>query len=71
MRQIKLFKHIEAEIRELETEMNDWMKAIQEKGAKIVSVTGNIAPQTLGSQPSGTNRFSPSDLLMIVEYDEA
>ena len=64
MQMIKIFKSIETELRSLEDEMNTW---IAESGARIISVTGNIAPQTGSAQPVGT--FSASDVLIIVLYE--
>ncbi len=64
MQQIKLFKSIESELRTLEEEMNQW---IARSGARVISVTGNIAPQTGNSQPAGS--FSASDVLIIVLYE--
>lgn len=69
MRQIKLFKHVEAELGELQNQVNAWLKEIQHEGATIVNVHGNIAPQTVGNSNGGANRFSPSDLFVIIEYD--
>ena len=70
MRQIKLFKHIEAELTELENEVNTWLRTAQQKGSKILNVSGNISPQTLGgSAGGGSSRFLPSDILLIVEYE--
>ncbi|MCH8829618.1 MAG: hypothetical protein IID45_08580 [Planctomycetes bacterium] len=70
MRQIKLFKHIEAELTELENEVNTWLRTAQQKGSKILNVSGNISPQTLGSSAGGgSSRFLPSDILLIVEYE--
>lgn len=68
MRQVKFFKHVEAEISDLQGQVNSWMKEVQESGATIISVTGNIAPQTVGNS-SSANRFSPSDLFIIIEYE--
>jgi len=64
MRQVKLFKGIEAEASLLEGEVNAWIK---ENGAQVVRISGNIAPQSVG--PSSKDRFPPSDVLMIVEYE--
>ena len=64
MQLIKLFKSIETELRSLEDEMNSW---IRETGARVISVTGNIAPQTGNAQPVGS--FSASDVLIIVLYE--
>ncbi|MGN6134107.1 MAG: hypothetical protein ACTHOU_06370 [Aureliella sp.] len=64
MQKIKLFKSIESELHSLEDEMNAW---IAESGARIISVTGNIAPQTGNTQQAGM--FSASDVLVIVLYE--
>jgi hypothetical protein len=63
MRQVKIFKSIESELWNMEKEINAWA---QETGAKIVHVTGNIAPQTGSSSSHG---FSSSDILVIVLYE--
>lgn len=65
MRLVKMFKTIESELWSTEKEINAW---VEETGAKIVSVTGNIAPQT-GSGSSQS--FSASDILVIVLYEPA
>jgi len=69
MQQVKLFKHVEAEIGQLEKDINDW---IATSGAKIISITGNIAPQskssTTGAIGSG---FAPSDVLVVIFYETA
>lgn len=70
MQQVKLFKGIEGELAALEDEVNDW---IRQSGAKILSLTGNIAPQT--EKPSDVTggssrgRFPPSDVVLIVMYE--
>ncbi len=67
MRKIKIFKGIESELNPLEEEVNRWLA---ENRAKIVAVTGNIAPQTSsGAGMGGT--FSTSDVLIILVYEEA
>jgi hypothetical protein len=63
MRQVKIFKSIESELWNMEKEINAW---VQETGVKIVSVTGNIAPQTGSSSSHG---FSSSDVLLVVVYE--
>jgi hypothetical protein len=63
MRQVKIFKSIESELWNMEKEINSWA---QETGAQIVSVTGNIAPQTGGASSHG---FASSDVLVIVLYE--
>ena len=69
MRQVKLFKHVEAELHELEKQINEWLVSTQKSGAKIVNISGNISPQTVAGPMSSSTRFSPSDLLVIVEYE--
>ena len=64
MQKIKLFKSIESELRAAEDEMNTW---IETSGARIISVTGNIAPQTGNTQQAGS--FSASDVLIVVLYE--
>jgi hypothetical protein len=68
MQQVKLFKNVETEIAELETDVNNW---IRESGVRVVSIQGNIAPQTVSDTKVGvTGRFSPSDVLIMVTYEK-
>ena len=64
MRKVKLFKGLDEDLPSLEQEINGW---VEQTEAQIVSVTGNIAPQT----PSDTQRMglSPSDVLLVVVYE--
>lgn len=67
MQQVKLFKSIEAEITDLEKDVNQW---IRESGVKVISIEGNIAPQTPArSGATSPGRFSPSDIMLIVLYE--
>ena len=69
MQQVKLFKSVEVEISELETEINNW---IRENGIRVVSIQGNIAPQTISDpKAESARRFAPSDVLMVVTYETA
>ena len=52
MRQVKVFKGVETELWNLEEEINKW---VEESGATIVQITGNIAPQTPSSNAAGRN----------------
>ena len=65
MRQIKLFKNVETEIRSLEKDVNDW---IRESRANVVRISGNIAPQSEQADGSGY-KLPPSDVLVLIEYD--
>jgi len=63
---------VESEIAALEAEVNAW---IRQSRARIVSISGNIAPQS--NLPDGkggvTGRtlYPPSDVVLIVLYEPA
>ena len=69
MHQIKIFKGIENDCAGLEKQINAWL---EQSGAKVISITGNIAPQSpppdenMGAVASSP--WAPSDLLVIVHY---
>jgi len=68
VQQVKIFKSLESDITQLENEVNTW---IRESGAKIVAITGNIAPQTVSGDRTdalGKGAFAPSDVIIIVVY---
>ncbi len=68
MQQVKIFKSIESELDQLETEMNRWLVRLHKKGGKVVNIFGNIAAQA--SSGSGfSSSFSASDVLVIVMYE--
>lgn len=64
MRKVKIFKGVESELHPLEDEINQWL---EDNNATLVSVTGNIAPQTPGGTTMGT--FAASDVLIVVVYE--
>ena len=70
MQQVKLFKGLESDVTTLEAEVNAW---IRQSRAKVISVTGNIAPQSekpgAASGGLGKSPFSPSDVVLIVLYE--
>ena len=72
MQQVKIFSGLEGATEEMSSEINTW---IRESGAKIVQITGNIAPQsnaTAGSTGTlgvGSAR-APSDVMIFVLYEE-
>ena len=72
MQQVKMFKVIESEVPELEGRINAWLK---KTGAKVVSITGNIAPQSTqtGDRQSSlsSSPFAASDILVIILYELA
>ena len=71
MQQVKIFKNVENNLGELEQDVNTW---ISQSGARVISVTGNIAPQSDPSGASGglsNSAFPPSDVVIIVLYEPA
>lgn len=68
MQKVKLFKSIESELGNLEKEINDWIK---DAGVRVISVTGNIAPQTGSSSGSPLGSFSASDVLVVIMYEDS
>lgn len=70
MQQVKLFKGLESDVAALEGEVNAW---IRQSGARVISITGNIAPQSqkaaAASGGLGKSPFSPSDVILIVLYE--
>lgn len=73
MHQIKLFKSIETNIPNLETQMNEWLA---QSGAQVLHIFGNIAPQTgLVDQTSPgyitKSPHGPSDVLVAIVYEKA
>jgi hypothetical protein len=78
MQQVKLFHDTEENIHNLEKEINTWLS---KSGAQVVSIQGNIAPQTVMGHGETTKiafaqegtgrRFAPSDLFVLVLYTDA
>ena len=62
-RRVKFFKTLQNDLLGLENHINEWA---QRTGAEIVSVTGNIAPQ---SPAHDGEKFSSSDVLVVVLYE--
>lgn len=71
VQQVKIFIGVESDSSGMETEINGWLKDNADK--KIVSIRGNIAPQTLAkassSLSSSGRSFSPSDLFIMIVYE--
>ena len=65
MRQVKLFKGIEVEIKSLEQEVNSW---IEENQVNVVSIDGMMSPQAHST--AGQDRMSGSDVLVVVVYEK-
>ncbi|MEE2989901.1 MAG: hypothetical protein VX715_04765 [Planctomycetota bacterium] len=68
MQQVKIFKSIESEIAAMEEEINGWLS---ESGARVVQMSGNIAPQTQAdnSLGGGGSSFSSSDVIVMIVYE--
>lgn len=64
MQQIKIFKGVASELESLEADINQW---IRDNGVVLVSMTGNIAPQTRHSDSHDS--FPVSDIVVIVTYE--
>lgn len=64
MQQVKIFEVLENNLQALEDEINAWLR---ESGVRIISMTGNIAPQSAISHPKA--RPAPSDVLLVVLYE--
>ena len=70
MQQIKIFKGVESETGALEAEVNRWLA---ESKVRVVNLFGNIAPQSRStSQSAGlsTGIFAPSDVLLVILYEQ-
>ncbi len=66
MQQVRIFEVPENNLGSLEDEINKWLR---DSGVKVISITGNIAPQSAISHPKA--RPAPSDVLLIVLYEQA
>ena len=67
MQQIKIFKGIESELGDLENRVNSWIK---QSGARIVNIFGNIAPQSETHAGTLGKSFTPSDVIVVVVYEQ-
>jgi hypothetical protein len=70
MHQIKIFRGIESQLPQLETQVNEW---IASHNVKILNIFGNVAPQSLSPDSKNVlseGAFAPSDVVLIVHYDK-
>ncbi|MEM1353468.1 MAG: hypothetical protein AAGH88_01150 [Planctomycetota bacterium] len=78
MPQIKIFVGREDHTAELESDVNTW---ISESGVEVLSITGNIAsqsvlpgkdsgPSNIGGAGALGRRFAPSDILVLIQYEK-
>ena len=71
MQRVKLFTGLENEVQSVENEINAWL---EKSRAKVLSISGNIAPQSQlkSKSPSiAVERvaFAPSDVFVIILYE--
>jgi len=64
MQQVKIFKSVDTELGDMESQINSW---IVESEAKIISIHGNISPQAGKHGVQGS--FSAADVFVIVLYE--
>ncbi|MEL6897175.1 MAG: hypothetical protein AAFP90_13810 [Planctomycetota bacterium] len=67
MQQVKIFKEVETELEPMEQRINRWLKKEKDR-VRILSITGNIAPQTPSSSGM-TSSFSAADVLVIILFE--
>ncbi len=69
MQQIKIFKGVESEVSSLEADVNNWLA---DSEVRVLSITGNISPQSPSTSQSGGlsgSSYVPSDVLLVVLYE--
>jgi len=75
VQRIKIFKGLESDLAELESQVNQWLAESQ---ARVINMFGNIAPQsgpTASPQPGGPtyitkSPFAPSDVLLVILFEQ-
>lgn len=73
MNKIKIFKGLESDYHNLESQVNQWLASSD--SIRVVNISGNISPQSF-SKPKEDGGFlsqssnAPSDILIIVHYQE-
>ena len=65
MQQIKIFKTVDTELPEMERQINRWMR---KSGARVLSVTGNLAGQP-NANSGPMSSFAAGDVVIIVLYE--
>ncbi len=65
MQQVKIFKSVDTEIPEMEHQINRWMR---KSGARVISITGNLASQPSSNQ-GPMSSFAAGDILVVVLYE--
>lgn len=71
MHQVKLFKGLENDLPGLEKQINDWLT---QNKARVVQITGNLAPQKDETKPDETgvthSLYSPANVLLALLYEK-
>ena len=71
MHQVKLFRGLENDLPGLEKQINDWLSESQ---ARVVQITGNLAPQQDETKPDETgvvhSLYSPANVLLALLYEK-
>jgi ABC-type glycerol-3-phosphate transport system substrate-binding protein len=70
MHQIKIFKTLEYDYEAMEKQINDWLA---KTGVKVLSISGNIAPQSETGAKMGAGSASggsPSDMVLFLLYEK-
>ena len=65
MQQVKIFKSVDSELPDMERQINRWMR---KSGARVLSITGNLAKQSSGGQ-GPMSSFAAGDIMVIVLYE--
>jgi hypothetical protein len=65
VQQVKIFKSVDTELEEMESQINSW---IAENSVKVISIQGNISPQAGKHGLQGS--FSAADVLLVVLYEK-
>ena len=64
MQKVKIFMSAENRIGSLEDDINAWL---DQTDCRVLSITGNIAPQSASKRPHYSP--APSDVMLVVLYE--
>jgi hypothetical protein len=71
MHQVKIFKSLEYDYEAMERQVNDWLA---KTGVHVLSMSGNIAPQSETGAKMGASSGSagnPSDMVLFLLYEKS
>lgn len=66
MQQIKIFKSVDTELSDLESQVNRW---IRKHRVRVISITGNLTGQHGGGGGGPLSSFAAGDVMIIVHYE--